>query len=103
CVALNAAREPGRLVLSVRLAPERILAELPALVEAVAATDTPVTWVCAPRPGGATAAAEVATFFDTHYSMGSRPGGLLLDDPGRSHAEILRTVHAAATAWQPAP
>ncbi|MFI2238247.1 3-deoxy-7-phosphoheptulonate synthase [Streptomyces chrestomyceticus] len=103
CAALNPGRVPGRLLLAVRLAPDRIVAELPALIEAVASTGTPVTWVCAPRPGGATAAAEVDTFFDTHYSVGSRPGGLLLDENGRTPAEVLRTVHAAAAAWQPAP
>ncbi|MEV5595433.1 3-deoxy-7-phosphoheptulonate synthase [Streptomyces sp. NPDC052496] len=102
CAALNPGRVPGRLLLAVRLAPDRILAELPALIEAVASTGTPVTWVCAPRPGGATAAAEIDTFFDTHYSLGSRPGGLLLDESGRTPAEVLRTVHAAASAWQPA-
>ncbi|MFI0259559.1 3-deoxy-7-phosphoheptulonate synthase [Streptomyces sp. NPDC017056] len=103
CTALNPARVPGRLVLAVRLAPDRILAELPALIEAVASTGTPVTWVCAPRPGGSTAAAEAETFFDTHYSVGSRPGGLLLDETGRTPAEVLRTVHAAASAWRPVP
>ncbi|OKH99063.1 hypothetical protein A6A06_26090 [Streptomyces sp. CB02923] len=102
CAALNPGRVPGRLVLAVRLAPERIVAEMPALVEAVASTGTPVTWVCAPRPGGATATAEVGTFFDTHYSVGSRPGGLLLDESGSTAAEVLRTVHAAAAAWRPA-
>ncbi|MFD7667644.1 3-deoxy-7-phosphoheptulonate synthase [Streptomyces sp. NPDC059788] len=101
CVSLNPGRVPGRLVLAVRLGPERTVAELPALIEAVASTGTPVTWVCAPRPG-ATEAAEVDTFFDTHYSVGSRPGGLLLDGNGRTSAEVLRTVHAAATAWRPA-
>ncbi|MFH8346346.1 3-deoxy-7-phosphoheptulonate synthase [Streptomyces sp. NPDC018045] len=102
CAALNPERTPGRLLLAVRLAPDRIVAELPALIEAVASTGTPVTWVCAPRPGGATAAAEVDTFFDTHASVGSRPGGLLLDESGRTPAEVLRTVHTAAAAWRPA-
>ncbi|MEN2423675.1 3-deoxy-7-phosphoheptulonate synthase [Streptomyces rimosus] len=102
CAALNPGRVPGRLVLAVRLAPDRMLAELPALIEAVACTGTPVTWVCAPRPGADTAAAEIGTFFDTHYSVGSRPGGLLLDEYGRTPAEVLRTVHAAADAWRPA-
>ncbi|MFH8409210.1 3-deoxy-7-phosphoheptulonate synthase [Streptomyces sp. NPDC018019] len=103
CAALNPGRVPGRLVLAVRLAPDRIVAELPALIEAVACTGTPVTWVCAPRHGVATAAAEIGAFFDTHASVGSRPGGLLLDEPGRTPAEVLRIVHAAANAWQPAP
>ncbi|WP_050514644.1 3-deoxy-7-phosphoheptulonate synthase [Streptomyces rimosus] len=102
CAALNPGRVPGRLVLAVRLAPDRMLAELPALIEAVACTGTPVTWVCAPRHGTETATAEVGTFFDIHYSVGSRPGGLLLDEYGRTPAEVLRTVHAAADAWRPA-
>ncbi|MEU7256680.1 FAD-dependent monooxygenase [Streptomyces rimosus] len=71
CAALNPGRVPGRLVLAVRLAPDRLPAELPALSEAAACTGTPVTWVCAPRPGADTATAEIGTFFDTHYSVGS--------------------------------
>jgi 3-deoxy-7-phosphoheptulonate synthase len=93
---------PGRLMLITRMGAGTIRDALPALVEAVAATGHPVTWVCDPMHGNTREAAsghktrlfddvldEVRGFFEVHRSLGTHPGGIHIELTGDDVTECL--------------
>jgi 3-deoxy-7-phosphoheptulonate synthase len=86
---LNAANEPGRLILITRLGESGVRSRLPPLVEAVEGADLRVTWMCDPMHGNTTTASggrktrafeavlgELDATFDVHRSAGSRLAGV---------------------------
>jgi hypothetical protein len=92
CERLDPGRTPGRLSLITCMGAPATLRVLPGLVRAVSAAGYPVTWICDPmhantmrRPGGhktrrmADILAEIRAFFAVHHSLGTWPGGLLLE------------------------
>ena len=99
---LNPADQPGRLTFITRMGAGRIREALPALVEKVAASGRPVTWVCDPMHGNTIASDsgyktrrledvldEVRGFFEVHRSVGSVPGGLHVELTGDDVTEVL--------------
>jgi 3-deoxy-D-arabino-heptulosonate 7-phosphate (DAHP) synthase class II/chorismate-pyruvate lyase len=92
CDLLNPDKLPGRLTLIPRLGVERAEQLLPQLLDAAAATGTPVCWICDPMHGntGSTGdglktrrlddiAAEIQAFFAACRHAGTAPGGLHLE------------------------
>jgi 3-deoxy-D-arabino-heptulosonate 7-phosphate (DAHP) synthase class II len=92
CRLLNPHKVPGRLTLIPRLGAERTQKTLPSLLEAAAATDTPVCWVCDPMHANTRVAAdgrktrrldevtaEIQAFFQACSEAGIPPAGLHLE------------------------
>ncbi len=91
---LNPTDQPGRLTFITRMGTQRVRDALPPLVEKVAASGRPVTWVCDPMHGNTitsssgyktrawrTCWTRCAGFFEVHRAIGSVPGG----HPRRAH------------------
>ncbi|GAA1902312.1 3-deoxy-7-phosphoheptulonate synthase class II [Streptomyces sodiiphilus] len=90
---LDPEREPGRLVLIVRMGAGKVRRRLPRLVEKVRASGAPVVWLCDPMHGNTVSTSggvktrrmadvldELTGFFEVHREMGTHPGGV--------HAEL---------------
>ena len=98
---LNPNDQPGRLTFITRMGAGRIRDALPGLVEKVAASGRPVTWVCDPMHGNTITSGgyktrrledvldEVRGFFEVHRAVGSVPGGLHVELTGDDVTEVL--------------
>jgi 3-deoxy-7-phosphoheptulonate synthase len=102
CRVLNPQSEQGRLVLIHRLGAARTRETLPRLIEAVAATGSPVLWVCDPMHGNTETTAggiktrrfdnivaELETAFRVHREQGSRLGGVHFELTGEDVTECI--------------
>src|SRR3984957_20183574 len=99
---LNPQNEPGRLTFIHRFGVKDIAARLPAVVEAVRATGSPVLWVCDPMHGNPETTAggiktrrfdnilgEVEAAFRIHEELGSRLGGVHIELTGEDVTECI--------------
>ncbi|MCV2396468.1 3-deoxy-7-phosphoheptulonate synthase class II [Actinotalea sp. M2MS4P-6] len=99
---LNPDDLPGRLTFITRMGAGRIRDALPPLVEKVAASGRPVTWVTDPMHGNTITSAsgyktrrledvldEVRGFFEVHREIGSVPGGVHVELTGDDVTEVL--------------
>lgn len=99
---LDPNREPGRLTFITRMGTGKIREKLPAIVEAVKATDAKPLWISDPMHGNGITTAngyksrrfddvldEVRGFFEVHRSLGTYPGGLHVELTGDDVAECL--------------
>ena len=109
--ALNPDGVPGRLTFITRMGAGRIRAALPPLVRAVAATGTPVAWVCDPMHGNTFTAPsghktrrfddildEVRGFFEVHRMLGTHPGGIHIELTGDNVTECTGGSYQIAEA-----
>ncbi|MEV6237502.1 3-deoxy-7-phosphoheptulonate synthase class II [Lentzea sp. NPDC051838] len=99
---LDPDRKPGRLTFVVRMGAERVRDLLPELVEKVAASGSPVVWMCDPMHGNTFVApsghktrrfddvlAEVTGFIEVHRALGTHPGGLHVEVTGEDVTECV--------------
>ena len=99
---LNPDNERGRLVLIHRMGAGKVASHLPALIEAVKATGSPVLWICDPMHGNTEKTsngfktrnfdnirAEVEQAFEIHAACGSRLGGVHLELTGENVTECI--------------
>jgi 3-deoxy-7-phosphoheptulonate synthase len=104
--ALNPDRRPGRLTLISRMGAGQVRAQLPPLVQAVAAAGIPVVWVCDPMHGNTYEAAggyktrrfddimaELHGFFEVHEGLGTHPGGIHIEFTGDNVTECVGGSH----------
>jgi 3-deoxy-7-phosphoheptulonate synthase len=97
---LNPNNEPGRLVLIHRMGVKEIDKRLPALIQAVRATGSPVLWICDPMHGNTETSssglktrrfenivAELEAAFRIHREMGSWLGGVHFELTGEDVTE----------------
>ena len=107
--ALDPGHEPGRLTLTTRMGARRVREALPALVEKVTASRSPVVWVCDPMHGNTVEAAsghktrnfddvldEVTGFFEVHRALGTHPGGIHIELTGDDVTECIGGGHHIA-------
>jgi len=100
CEVLNPRQEPGRLVLIHRMGAAQIEARLPALIETVRASGTPVLWICDPMHGNTESTrsgiktrrfenivAELESAFRIHKELGSYLGGVHFELTGEDVTE----------------
>ncbi|WP_372733330.1 class II 3-deoxy-7-phosphoheptulonate synthase [Nocardioides sp.] len=99
---LNPENEPGRLTFITRFGAAKIRDGLPDLVEKVSAEGVSVAWVCDPMHGNTFESStgyktrrfddvvdEVQGFFDVHRSLGTWPGGILVEMTGDDVTECI--------------
>ena len=99
---LNPRNEPGRLTFITRFGAGRIRDGLPGLVEKVTAEGVEAAWVCDPMHGNTFESStgyktrrfddvveEVQGFFDVHRSLGTWPGGILVEMTGDDVTECI--------------
>ena len=99
---LNPDNEPGRLTFITRFGAGKIRDGLPELVEKVTAAGVQVAWVCDPMHGNTFESStgyktrrfddvieEVQGFFDVHRSLGTWPGGVLVEMTGDDVTECI--------------
>lgn len=99
---LNPGNEPGRLTFITRFGAERVRDGLAPLVEKVTAEGVSVTWVSDPMHGNTFEAStgyktrrfddvldEIQGFFDVHRSLGTVPGGMMVEMTGDDVTEII--------------
>jgi 3-deoxy-7-phosphoheptulonate synthase len=97
---LNPNNEPGRLVLIHRMGVKDIEKRLPALIQAVRATGSPVLWICDPMHGNTETSSsglktrrfdnivtELEATFRIHREMGSWLGGVHFELTGEDVTE----------------
>jgi 3-deoxy-D-arabino-heptulosonate 7-phosphate (DAHP) synthase class II/chorismate-pyruvate lyase len=102
CRILNPHKIPGRLTLIPRLGVERAERQLPVLLEAAAATGTPVCWVCDPMHANTCVVGdgrktrrldditlEIQAFFHACREAGSIPAGLHLETTADDVTECI--------------
>jgi 3-deoxy-7-phosphoheptulonate synthase len=102
CAALDPRREPGRLVLIVRMSAALVESRLPPLVEAVERAGHCVVWLCDPMHGNTVRAAggyktrhveaitaELTAFFAAVRGAGGWPGGVHLE---ATHEEVTECL-----------
>jgi 3-deoxy-7-phosphoheptulonate synthase len=101
CERLNPDRVPGRLTLVSRMGAAHVADALPPLLEAAAAAEHPVVWVCDPMHGNTFVAngrktrhfddilQELALFFAAHRQVGTWPGGIHVELTGEDVTECL--------------
>ena len=100
--ALNPDNQPGRLTFITRFGAEKIRDGLPPLVEKVTAEGVQVAWVSDPMHGNTFESStgyktrrfddvidEVQGFFDVHRSLGTWPGGILVEMTGDDVTECV--------------
>ena len=100
CERLNAAREPGRLVLIHRMGASEIERALPPLVEGVRRSGIPALWICDPMHGNTESTAsglktrrfenilaELESAFRVHRALGSHLGGVHFELTGDNVTE----------------
>ena len=99
---LNPDNTPGRLTFITRFGASKIRDGLPQLVEKVTAEGANVAWVCDPMHGNTFESSngfktrrfddvvdEVQGFFDVHRSLGTWPGGILVEMTGDDVTECI--------------
>jgi 3-deoxy-7-phosphoheptulonate synthase len=99
---LNPQNEAGRLTFITRFGAGKIRDGLPGLVEKVTAEGVQVAWVCDPMHGNTFESSngfktrrfddvvdEVQGFFDVHRSLGTWPGGILVEMTGDDVTECI--------------
>ena len=99
---LNPEHERGRLVLIHRLGAAQVKKELPKMIRAVQALDTPVLWMCDPMHGNTETLdsgiktrklenifAELDAAFEIHERLGSILGGVHLELTGDHVTECM--------------
>jgi 3-deoxy-7-phosphoheptulonate synthase len=99
---LNPSHEKGRLLLITRLGADQIATRLPALIDAVRATNIPVTWSCDPMHGNTettdegiktrhfdTILAELLQAVTIHHQMQSCLGGVHFELTGDNVTECI--------------
>lgn len=99
---LNPDNEEGRLTFITRFGAGKIRDGLPALVEGVHAEGVNVTWITDPMHGNTFTSSngyktrrfddvldEVQGFFDVHRSLGTVPGGMLVEMTGDDVTECI--------------
>jgi 3-deoxy-7-phosphoheptulonate synthase len=99
---LNPDNTPGRLTFITRFGASKIRDGLPQLVEKVTAEGVNVAWVCDPMHGNTFESStgyktrrfddvvdEVQGFFDVHRSLGTWPGGILVEMTGDDVTECI--------------
>ncbi len=104
---LNPTRAPGRITLIHRMGAKHIADHLPDLIQAVNATDHPVTWICDPMHGNTESTAqkiktrrfeniqsELEQAFDVHADCGSILGGVHLELTGEDVTECTGGARA---------
>ncbi|WP_347349531.1 3-deoxy-7-phosphoheptulonate synthase class II [Nigerium sp.] len=109
--ALDPQREPGRLTLISRMGADQVRDRLPAIIEAVEASERKVVWVCDPMHGNTFSTsngyktrsfdrvvAEVTGFFDVHEQLGTWPGGVHIELTGSDVTECVGGVQELAEA-----
>ncbi|MDH3646025.1 MAG: 3-deoxy-7-phosphoheptulonate synthase class II [Gammaproteobacteria bacterium] len=97
---LNPQGEPGRLTLICRFGAKKVEQGLPAMIQAVRATGSPVLWSCDPMHGNTESTAtgvktrrfdnilaEVQSSFRVHRDMGSYLGGVHVELTGEDVTE----------------
>jgi 3-deoxy-7-phosphoheptulonate synthase len=97
---LNPGREAGRIVLIHRMGETRIEDKLPAMIQAVQDSGSPVLWICDPMHGNTESTGsgiktrrfhkimhEMDLAFDIHRSLHSRLGGVHLELTGEDVTE----------------
>ena len=102
CRTLNPDDVAGRLTLVTRMGANRIVDDLPPLLDAVKKAGHPVVWACDPMHGNTFTAddgrktrhfddvlAEVSGFFAAHRFSGTHPGGVHLELTGDDVTECL--------------
>jgi 3-deoxy-7-phosphoheptulonate synthase len=111
CRVLNPHDEPGRLVLIHRMGARDVESALPALIETVAALDTPVLWICDPMHGNTETTssgyktrrfdnivAELEASFRVHQRLGSYLGGVHFELTGEDVTECTGGARGLADA-----
>jgi 3-deoxy-7-phosphoheptulonate synthase len=99
---LNPNAIPGRLTLVCRMGNRNVREVLPAIVEKVTATGSPVVWCCDPMHGNTEESEsgyktrhfdrivdEVLGFFEVHRGLGTHPGGVHVELTGEDVTECL--------------
>ena len=99
---LNPENTPGRLTFITRFGAGKVRDGLPGLVEKVTAEGVQVAWVCDPMHGNTFTSStgyktrrfddvvgEVQGFFDVHRSLGTWPGGILVEMTGDDVTECI--------------
>ena len=99
---LNPENEPGRLTLIHRFGADRIARHLPALIDAVRATGSPVLWCCDPMHGNTRITnggvktrnfdeilGELDQAFELHKARGGRLGGVHVELTGEAVTECV--------------
>ena len=102
CEVLNPDNAAGRLTLITRLGADNVRSHLPVLIDAVAAAEHTVAWVCDPMHGNTFTSPsghktrdlesvmnEVDGFFSTHRRLGTWPGGIHIELTGDDVTECL--------------
>ncbi len=99
---LNPENIPGRLTFVARMGAEKVRDVLPAIVEAVRDTGSPVAWLSDPMHGNTftsesgyktrkfeTILDEVRGFFEVHRAAGTVPGGIHIELTGDDVTEVM--------------
>ena len=99
---LNPANEPGRLTLITRFGAAKVRDGLAPIVEKVTAEGVQVTWISDPMHGNTFEAStgyktrrfddvldEIQGFFDVHRSLGTVPGGMMVEMTGDDVTECI--------------
>ena len=111
---LNPEAVPGRLTFVTRFGAARVRDQLPAVIEAVRATNSPIIWACDPMHGNTLDSSgyktrrfddildEVTGFFEAHRALGTHPGGIHIELTGDDVTECLGGAEQIVDADLPA-